>query len=92
MQPVRFTSDMDSELRQYLDDMRASILQDTKTSIMEMQASIMERIDGRIDASEERMKDFIRKADFELETKIVGEFWKWGRSSDVRTREAISAS
>lgn len=24
-----------------------------------------------------------------LETKIIGEFWKWGRTSDTRTRQAL---
>jgi hypothetical protein len=60
--------------------------------IQASEGRMKELIDGRIDASEERMKDFIRKADFDLETKIVGEFWKWGRSSDIRNREALSAS
>jgi hypothetical protein len=53
---------------------------------------IMQRMDGRIDASEERMKEFVRQANFDLETKIVAEFWKWARGSDIRTREAISIS
>jgi hypothetical protein len=47
-------------------------------------------VDGRVDAVESRLKDFIVKADFDLETKLIAEFWKWGRSSDARTREAIT--
>jgi hypothetical protein len=50
---------------------------------------VMERVGGRLDASEERMKDFVRASDHDLETKIVGEFWKWGRTSDLRTKQAL---
>jgi hypothetical protein len=49
-------------------------------------------IEGRLDAAEDRIKALIAKSDFDLETKLVAEFWKWGRSSDARTREAISDS
>jgi hypothetical protein len=51
---------------------------------------IMERVDGRIDAVEERMKHFVRQSIHDLETKVVGEFYKWGRTSDMRTRQAIA--
>ena len=51
---------------------------------------IMERVGGRIDAVEERLKDYIAKADHDLETKIITEFHKWGRTSDMRTRQAIT--
>jgi hypothetical protein len=50
----------------------------------------MDRVDGRIDAVEERLKDFVAKADHDLETKIITEFHKWGRTSDMRTRTAIT--
>ena len=54
------------------------------------EARIMARVEGRMDAVEDRLKDFIRHADEDLETKIAAAFWKWARSSDVRTRQAIS--
>ena len=57
---------------------------------VEFEGRIMERVGGRIDAVEERLKDFIRAADHDLETKIIGEFHKWGRTSDMRTRQAIT--
>ena len=38
----------------------------------------------------ERFKEFVRTAGHELETKIITEFHKWGRTSDVRTRQAIT--
>ncbi len=60
------------------------------TQFGELEARIMERVGGRIDAVEERLKDYIRAADHDLETKIIGEFHKWGRTSDMRTRQAIT--
>jgi hypothetical protein len=70
---------MDQELKQYLEGMEDRIVERT-----------MERVDGRIDAVEERMKDFVRQSIHDLETKVVGEFYKWGRTSDMRTRQAIA--
>jgi hypothetical protein len=72
---------MDAELKSYLEGMESRIAD-----------RITDRVAGRIDAVESRLKDFIAKADFDLETKIIAEFWKWGRSSDIRTREAIGDS
>src|SRR6266571_782097 len=47
--------------------------------------------DGRLDASEERMKEFVGKAVREMETSIISEFWKWGRTADARYRQDHSA-
>jgi hypothetical protein len=57
---------------------------------VELEGRIMARVDGRMDAAEERMKDFVRQSNHDLETKIITEFHKWGRTSDVRTRQAIT--
>jgi hypothetical protein len=72
---------MDEELKQYLEGMESRIVE-----------RIMQRVDGRIDASEERLKEFIIKADRDLETKIIREFWKWARTSDLRTNQAMNTS
>jgi chromosome segregation ATPase len=61
-----------------------------KSQIKELEARIMERIDGRIDAVEERMKDYVKEAVHDLETTMIKEFHKWGRTSDMRTRQAIT--
>ncbi len=53
---------------------------------------VMERISGRIDASEQRLEELMRRLDFELETKLISEFWKWGRSSEMRTRDAVNVA
>jgi hypothetical protein len=54
------------------------------------ETKIMDRVGGRIDASEERMKDFTRTTCLDLETKLISEFWKWSRTSDLRTKQAIT--
>src|SRR5713226_1610667 len=77
---------MDADLKQYLDDMKRDIDQRFDT----VEARIMERVGGRIDAVEQRLKDFIREADHDLETKIITEFHRWGRTSDMRTKQALS--
>lgn len=47
---------MDDELKQYLDA---------------MEGRIVERLGGRIDAVEDRLKDYTRQADHDLETKVI---------------------
>lgn len=47
---------MDDELKQYLDG---------------MEGRIVERLGGRIDAVEDRLKDYTRQADHDLETKVI---------------------
>jgi hypothetical protein len=98
---------MDAELKQYLDEMKrdldASIAASEErivvrvsgqcdASIAASEARIMARVNGQFDAQEDRLRDLIRKSDFDLETKLSSEFWKWGRGSEVRTREAINVS
>ncbi len=36
------------------------------------------------------MKDYVRQSIQDLETKIITEFHKWGRTADMRTRQAIT--
>jgi hypothetical protein len=77
-----------TETRAMFDDSRA----ESRTETRAIENSLMERIAGRLDAVESRLRDFIAEADRDLETKIVGEFWKWGRTSDIRTRQALTES
>lgn len=81
----------DSELKQYLEAMQGD-LTSLKQDLATMKDRIMARVDGRIDAVESRMRDFVGSAILDLETKIVGEFWKWGRTSDMRTRQSLGES
>jgi hypothetical protein len=54
-----------------------------------VESRIMARVDGRIDACEDRMKQAIKQSAEETETKLLGEFWKWGRTAEMRTRQAL---
>ena len=62
----------------------------TQAALDDLETRIMSRMDGQLDAVEQRLQEYIGAADRELETKLIGEFWKWGRMSDARTRQALT--
>lgn len=70
---------MDEELKTYLDGMEERIVD-----------RVTQRVEGRIDAAEDRMKIHVSKQCEIVETKLLIEFQKWGRTSDMRTRQAIT--
>lgn len=65
---------MDAELKEHLESMEGRL----RADIVILEDRIMQRVDGRLDAVELRMTDAIAKADHELETKLIAEFWKMG--------------
>jgi len=77
---------MDEDLKKYLDAQFAEV----RSEIEKTEGRVMDRVGGRIDAVEDRLKDFIAKADHDMETKLLTEFQKWGRTSDMRTRQALT--
>jgi len=85
---------MDEELKQYLDGMEGRIVDRVTESVTDRVTDrVTERVGGRIDAVEERLKDYVRQSNHDLETKIITEFHKWGRTSemhswDMGTRQA----
>jgi hypothetical protein len=84
---------MDEDLKKYLDakfQVLDAKFQAIEASQVQLERNIMERVGGRIDAVEERLKAFVAQADHDLETKIITEFHKWGRTADMRTRQAIT--
>ena len=58
----------------------------------EVHARIMQRLEGRIDAVEERLKTYISGECEKVETKLLAEFHKWGSTADMRTRQTMEAS
>lgn len=44
-------------------------------------------LDGRLDALEVRMKEHTATSIREMETKVISEFWKWGRTAEARYRK-----
>jgi hypothetical protein len=69
----------DEDLKQYLEN-----------RFTQLEHNIMELVSGRLDAAEERLEEFVQRANHDLETKIITEVHKWGRTSDMRTRQAIT--
>jgi hypothetical protein len=66
---------MDEELKQHLEGMEARIV-----------GRLTERVESRIDAAEERMKNHVSEECHAIETKLLAEFWKWGRATDQKMR------
>jgi ABC-type phosphonate transport system ATPase subunit len=76
---------MDPELKQYPGGMETRIIE----RVVAVEQHVV-AVEERVGAIEERLKDFVREAVRDLETKLVAEFWKWGRIADLRTRQVIS--
>lgn len=58
---------------------------------MEARMDRMEvRIESKMDELENRMKDHVSEKCEAVETRLLSEFWKWGRTSDIRTRQVMS--
>jgi chromosome segregation ATPase len=58
----------------------------------EVDASFTE-IDARfteVDAKFAELRAHVSEECEKVETKLLGEFWKWGRTSDMRTRQALA--
>jgi hypothetical protein len=70
---------MDEDLKQHLEGMEERIVE-----------RVTQRVEGRIDAAEDRMKAHMSKQCETVETKLLTEFQKWGRTSDMRTRQALT--
>jgi len=83
---------MDADLKQYMDNMKAELKAELKGQIESSEARIMQRVDGRIDASEERLKQHVSAECEKVETKLLTEFHKWGRTADMRTRQTMEAN
>ena len=45
-----------------------------------------DEIEKRVEASEQRLRDEIKEANHNLETKLITEFWKWASPVEARAR------
>jgi hypothetical protein len=81
---------MDEDLKKYLDAQFAEV----RSEIEGMEERVVERgtqrVEGRIDVAEDRMKVHVSKQCETVETNLLTEFQKWGRTSDMRTRTALT--
>jgi hypothetical protein len=57
-----------------------------------MESRIMERVGGRIDTSEDRTKQHASAECEKVETKLLTEFHKSGRTADIHTRQTMEAN
>jgi hypothetical protein len=77
---------MDAELKQHLEAMEARL----KAHTDETASRLKEHTAGQIDAAEDRLRNDTRKECEKVETALLTEFHKWGRTSDMRTRDALT--
>jgi hypothetical protein len=94
---------MDEELKQYLGAMegRLSRTLDARLATMETRFDAMGTrigtvetrivaLDTKIDSVETRLIAHVSEQCEKVETKLLTEFYKWGRTADMRTRQTIA--
>ena len=85
---------MDEELKNHLDGMETRIV--TRIEAMETRMGTVETrmgtMETRMEAMTTRIEARISEECHNLETKLLTEFWKCGRQSDMRTREALATA
>ena len=75
---------MDSELRQYLEEMEGRLTQ--RADGMEAHLT---RLTQQADEMEARLRAHTSQECEKVETSLLTEFWKWGRTSELRTRQSM---
>ena len=78
---------MDQELKEYLQAMegRMDAKLDGLGSRMDAKLEGLEsKIDAKLDCLEIRVKDHVEI----VETRLLTEFWKWARTSDIKGRQS----
>src|SRR5579862_8360650 len=79
---------MDSELKQYLEGMESRLsadIQQVRSEIQQVETGLR----AEIQQVEERLRAHTSQECEKVETKLMTELWKWGRTSDVRTRQSM---
>lgn len=69
---------MDAELKQYLDGKFAEV------------EARFQSVDARIETMDAQLREHVSVECEKVETKLLTEFHKWGRTSEMRTRQAIT--
>lgn len=91
---------MDADLKQYLDDMKADLKAHADGQIEASEQRLQGQIEaseqrlkahteGQLDAVEQRLRAHTGEECEKVETKRLTEFHKWGRTSDMQTRQAL---
>jgi len=90
---------MDEELKQYLGAMETRLDArfekiDARFDAMETRIGTVETrivaLDTKIDSVETRLVAHVSEQCEKVETRLLTEFYKWGRTADMRTRQTIA--
>jgi hypothetical protein len=76
---------MDAELKTLLEEMEARL----KFQAEEMEARLKAHTRLECEEMEARLKVHTSLECEKIETKLLREFWKWGSTSDIRTRQSM---
>ena len=76
---------MDQDLKQHLESIDSRL-----KGIEGMEGRFMSALSSQIDQLRVELKEHVSEELEKVETKLLTEFHKWGRTSDMRTRQAIT--
>ena len=81
---------MDEELKVYLDgmksdmrDMKRELIAHTDASLDQAKRELREHTDASLDLTKRELREHTET----VETRLLGEFFKWARTSDLRYRQ-----
>jgi hypothetical protein len=88
---------MDAELKQHLEGMEARLREHVsiecdkvETRLREHVSEVETRLREHVSEVETRLREHVSIEDEKVETRLLTEFHKWGRTSEMRTRPAIT--
>jgi hypothetical protein len=79
---------VDAELKTHLEEMEARLKAHTSLEC----ESVGARLRAHTEEMEASLKAHTSLECEKVETKLLREFYKWGRTSDIRTRQALAES
>jgi len=80
---------MDPELKQHLENMEARLRQQTEsmeTRLRQQTESMEARLRKQAESTEARLREHVSLECEKVETKLLAEFWKWGRTTEQKIR------
>jgi hypothetical protein len=77
---------MDAELKQHLEGMEARLREHVSVECEKVETRLREHVSE----VETRLREHVSIEDEKVETRLLTEFHKWGRTSEMRTRQAIT--
>jgi hypothetical protein len=89
---------MDQELKEYLQGMEGRLNANLEAKLDEkldsklggLEARLEAKLEAKLDEKLGSMEVRLRQHAVDVETSLLTEFWKWARTSDLKSRQAIS--